>query len=257
MSRTVRPEAASTLERHTWEAAGRGVDVMLRDDGFAVVPGLGTAEDAAAARDALTLTAARLAESDRRTWRNPKGTCQVAWASRLAPGLAENPIREAARALAADIIGGRVVERFDYGLVTPPGGPGAPWHRDRESFVLPGVDGRVHVWVALQDIDESNGCLSYVPRWSDQDLVEEMAIACPTSAGTALVHDEETLHRSGSNDTSEPRWAWILQFAATSPVREAFFALDRVRAGLILGPTRRRLRGPRARPGTAASPEIP
>jgi phytanoyl-CoA hydroxylase len=223
------------------ETAGLDVVARLRKDGFALVPDLATRADAAAARVALTRASARLAQPGPAVWRNPRGTCQVAWASRLVPGLAEHPIRAAARALASEIIGGRVVERFDYALVTPPGGPGARWHRDHESFVLSGLKRRVHVWVALEDVDLSNGCLSYVRRGCDADDPDEAAVPCPASAGSALVHDEDTLHRSGDNRSENPRWAWILQFAAPGPAHMALLAADRARAGLILRPTRRRL----------------
>lgn len=247
MTQAASARSGRSLDRHTWNASDGGVDAMVSRDGFVLVPNLATAAVAGTARAALKRAAARLAVDEQSTWRNPKGTWNISWASRLVPGLAESPIRSAARALAADIIGGRVVERFDYALATPPGGRGAGWHRDKDSFVLSGVDRRVHIWVALQDVDESNGCLSYVPRGSDRDDGwEEMAVACRAPAGAALVHDEDTLHRSGPNDTGEPRWAWILQFAATSPARETLFALDRARASLLLRQARRRL----AEPGT-------
>jgi hypothetical protein len=217
------------------------VCARLSEDGFALVPDLVTAADAWAARAALTGAAARLAEPGPAVWRNPRGTCQIAWASRLVPGLANHPIRAAARALATEIVGGRVVERFDYALVTPVGGPGARWHRDHESFVLSGLKRRVHVWVALEDVGIANGCLSYVRRGGDEDDPDAAAIACPARAGSALVHDEDTLHCSGDNRSEAPRWAWILQFAVPGAAHATLLAADRTRASLILGPTRRRL----------------
>jgi len=214
---------------------------MVHEDGFALVPGLGSRACAERARTALIAARATLAASDRPTWRNAKDTALVGWASRLVSELRESPIRPAARVLAMEIIGGPVVERFDYALVTPPGGRGADWHRDEDSFTLPGADPRVHVWVALQDVDDANGCLNYVPRPRPQDEPDTCAIACPVTAGGALVHDEHCLHRSGANTTDAPRWAWVLQFAAARPSRRVLFALDRARATVLLTPARRRL----------------
>lgn len=237
----VTDDERARLAHHTFDPDRRTIGSMVRADGFALVPQLASVAAADDARTALTAAAAALANRDRPTWHNPKGTSQIAWASRLVPRLADSPIRSAALALAADIIGGRVVERFDYALVTPPHGPGAPWHRDADSFTLAGVDRRVHVWVALQDVDENNGCLSYVPRTAEQRPPDAAAISCPVAAGSALVHDEQCLHRSSPNTTEGPRWAWILQYAAAGPVRRVLFAADRSRATVMLSAARRRL----------------
>ena len=238
---TLTIDASHPSARHTLVAGSRSIGPMMRDDGFALVPALGTCGAAQRARSALIAARGTLAQRKRSTWCNPKDTARVGWASYLVPELRESPFRPAARALAADILGCAVVERFDYALVTPPGGPGAGWHRDVDSFTLPGADPRVHVWVALQDVDESNGCLSYVPRGDERDEPADAAIACAITAGGALVHDEHCLHRSGDNTTDSERWAWVLQFTVARPSRRVLFACDRARARILLTPARRLL----------------
>ncbi len=103
------------------------------------------------------------------------------------------------------------------------------WHQDG-AYV--GFDHRpyVTVWIALDDVNEANGCVSVLPRNLDEDenLVphkwdeqgkemvgydgQDPGIQIMGPAGTVAAFSSTTLHRSGANTTDRRRRAYICQF---------------------------------------------
>ncbi len=83
-------------------------------------------------------------------------------------------------------------------------------------------------WLALDDADESNGCLWVVPgshrsgtmgHHGDGDSPfrvgydgDEPGVAAPVPKGGVLVISSLLLHRSGPNTTGRLRRAWVIQF---------------------------------------------
>ncbi len=124
-----------------------------------------------------------------------------------------------------------------------------PWHQDFAYYEMPyTAAGRaipqgesVQFWMALDDVDEENGCMHFLAGEQDRPLrphyvaggeptddgrllaieAPERAldlsriVACPLKAGGATAHDLGTPHfTSGNRSADRPRRAFIFNFAA-------------------------------------------
>jgi phytanoyl-CoA hydroxylase len=101
-----------------------------------------------------------------------------------------------------------------------------PWHQDNGyTPLLP--DEYVTCWLALDDADESNGCLWVLPgshlhgtqRHHNTDGPfrqgydgDDTGVPVPVRRGSVLVFSSLLFHRSGPNVTDRPRRAWIIQY---------------------------------------------
>lgn len=122
----------------------------------------------------------------------------------------------------------------DHLLHKPPGGDDMEWHQDFSYLPLDRADG-LTLWIALDDITESNGCLYYVlgthllgerraawgmtgdddprARLPPIDLgADQPGTPAPTAAGCAVAHHTFLWHRSPRNDSGAPRRSWALSF---------------------------------------------
>ncbi|MGI4861236.1 MAG: phytanoyl-CoA dioxygenase family protein [Janthinobacterium lividum] len=112
-------------------------------------------------------------------------------------------------------------------------GPRTPWHQD-EAFRDPTMEyNELAFWLPLQAVDESNGCLKFIPgshlgevqmhrRPGDDprahalecsaDFGEENAVYCPLPMGGCTLHHGKTLHGAGPNGTSDARYAYVVHF---------------------------------------------
>lgn len=123
-----------------------------------------------------------------------------------------------------------------------------PWHQDFAYAQMPFTpaganipyDESVQFWMPLDDVDELNGCMHFLPGGHldplhphyvaggeptddgrllaienpEQELDLSKAIACPLRAGGATVHSFGTPHfTSGNRTTDRPRRAFIFNFA--------------------------------------------
>jgi ectoine hydroxylase-related dioxygenase (phytanoyl-CoA dioxygenase family) len=107
------------------------------------------------------------------------------------------------------------------------------WHQDSPYWPpLYPKDQQVTAWVALDDVDESNGCMSMVPgshAWGDQvaflhtlknfdDMPREFqggkieVRRCPVRRGEVHYHHALTWHGSQANTSDRPRRAVALHF---------------------------------------------
>ena len=107
------------------------------------------------------------------------------------------------------------------------------WHQDSPYWpVLTPKDVQVTAWVALDDVDEENGCMSMVPgshRWGDKvaylhslkefegmpdsfDGHDVRVVTCPVEIGTVHFHHPLTWHGSAANKSGRPRRAIALHF---------------------------------------------
>jgi phytanoyl-CoA hydroxylase len=109
------------------------------------------------------------------------------------------------------------------------------WHQDSPYWgILTPKDTQVTAWVALDDVDEENGCMWMVPgshRWGnaieflhtlkafeDMNAVQEfkgnrMEIRpCPVKKGEVHFHHSLTWHGSNANRSNRPRRAIALHF---------------------------------------------
>ncbi|MGH3499543.1 MAG: phytanoyl-CoA dioxygenase family protein [Nocardioidaceae bacterium] len=100
------------------------------------------------------------------------------------------------------------------------------WHQDAPLWPIVRPMEQVTAWVALDDVDESNGCMSMVPgshRWGDQipylrgiegfDLPSTFdghpveAVSRPVAKGEVHFHHALTWHGSHQNTSARPRRA--------------------------------------------------
>lgn len=108
------------------------------------------------------------------------------------------------------------------------------WHQDAPLWPIIEPMTEVSAWVALDDVDEANGCMSMVPgshQWGDniqflnslngQDfdsLPEEYSghevriVRCPVKKGEVHYHHALTWHGSHANTSGRPRRAIALHF---------------------------------------------
>jgi ectoine hydroxylase-related dioxygenase (phytanoyl-CoA dioxygenase family) len=124
-----------------------------------------------------------------------------------------------------------------------------PWHQDYSYAQMPftpagaaiPADEYVQFWLALDDVDEENGCMHFIPGAHRQPLLPHVvaggdpdysqrllaienpgmmlplgrAVACPLKAGGATVHNYGTPHFTPGNLTADrPRRAYIFNFAS-------------------------------------------
>lgn len=120
----------------------------------------------------------------------------------------------------------------------PDGGNGKatfPWHQDNGyASVLPCTN--VTVWIALDDVDERNGCVWVMPRSHQQGIlphkttspdswqltvaVEGNGTPAILKAGEAVAFHGNTLHRSLSNATGQVRRGFFIQYADANAVHQ-------------------------------------
>ena len=107
-----------------------------------------------------------------------------------------------------------------------------PWHQDAPLWPIIEPMTEVSAWVALDDVDEGNGCMSMVPGshlWGENmsfveslrsftELPAEFAghplqvRTCPVSRGEVHFHHALTWHGSAANTSGRPRRAVALHY---------------------------------------------
>ena len=110
-----------------------------------------------------------------------------------------------------------------------------PWHQDNGyASVEPCTN--VTVWVALDDVDECNGCVWVMPgshlngilphanatpdSWHLSVQVEGNGIPAILKAGEAIAFHGNTLHRSLANHTTSVRRGFFMQYADANAVHQ-------------------------------------
>ncbi len=106
------------------------------------------------------------------------------------------------------------------------------WHQDAPLWPIIAPMTEVSAWVALDDVDESNGCMSMVPGshlWGDQiDFLRTLknyeampdsfsgheckVIRCPVQSGEVHYHHALTWHGSHANNSNRPRRAIAMHY---------------------------------------------
>jgi ectoine hydroxylase-related dioxygenase (phytanoyl-CoA dioxygenase family) len=106
------------------------------------------------------------------------------------------------------------------------------WHQDAPLWPILAPMTEVSAWVALDDVDESNGCMSMVPgshQWGNHiDFLNGLpnydsmpaeyeghtvrVVRCPVKKGEVHFHHALTWHGSHSNTSNRPRRAIALHY---------------------------------------------
>jgi len=151
-----------------------------------------------------------------------------------APELTASVFYKNALAVARELLGPEAKFVADHALAKPARhGAITPWHQDdafREGFY---AHNEISVWLALQDTDASNGCLSFVRgshlkpvlphrSYGGNERVHALECfdgwtpdqveLCPLRAGDCTVHTNRTLHGAGPNTSPDPRYGYVLVF---------------------------------------------
>jgi ectoine hydroxylase-related dioxygenase (phytanoyl-CoA dioxygenase family) len=157
--------------------------------------------------------------------------------SRYEPALRRTVFRANAHAVARQLLGPSAELVFEHAMLKPAQiGAETPWHQD-EAFYPIYTDYRsVTIWMPLQPVDSSNGCMEFIAGSHMQGVLPHRRlnnnprlhglevcgadvskpIACPLPAGGATVHHCRTLHHAGPNLTDGPRRAYALGFGIHS-----------------------------------------
>ena len=142
----------------------------------------------------------------------------------------ENPALSAGREIAQQLLETIDVHFFFDMLISkePDQLSETPWHNDYSYSGVPTAPAghlsrltTLQFWVALDDVDEENGCMQFIPGshklpspehyvasgepdahnrlLAARDVDTSRAVACPLPAGGCTVHSSATLHSTGGN----------------------------------------------------------
>ena len=148
-------------------------------------------------------------------------------------------------ALAAACIGAKELRLWHDQIQYKPAGTGGvnPWHQDAPYWgsITP-KDEQITAWIALDDVDVDNGCMSMVPgshKWGvaidtihahnkpGMELPDTYEghpvkqVTCPVPVGGVHFHHSLTWHGSHANTSGRPRRAIALHFMTDRTVRDA------------------------------------
>ena len=128
-----------------------------------------------------------------------------------------------------EILGGEPRLVFDQIFLKPPRhGSAKPYHQDNAYFQCSPPDKVLTAWIALDDVDESNGCLRYIEGSHRMPILEHHAIEgerynitpddseidyqreapAPVPKGGVIFHHGQTLHTSHANPSDRWRRAY-------------------------------------------------
>lgn len=178
----------------------------------------------------------------------PLRNAEINRAIRLDPRLKRSDVFRRCLRLARGLRGRTTSYVFDHAIAKQPNSKAeTPWHQDQAFTGHRTVLRTVHFWIPLQDVDEQNGCMHFVPRSHLSGLLTHRternasggvvhsipAIdpargrAVPLRAGGITVHTPLTVHFAGANRSDSVRHAWILHFGP-------FGWLSKLRPSLLL-----------------------
>ncbi len=155
----------------------------------------------------------------------------------------------------AQLSGGKEIRLWHDQIQYKPAGVGGPnhWHQDAPYWPpLTPKGEQVTAWVALDDVDDENGCMRMVPgshlwgthvRWLEAlENFDAMPAEfggmpievkhCPVRRGQVHYHHGLTWHGSGPNKSGRPRRAIALHYM-TEKTRYAWGERDHVKSKLI------------------------
>lgn len=130
-------------------------------------------------------------------------------------------------ALTADILGPNIQLYWDQTVYKRPEGKREfPWHQDNGYAPTDPVH-YLTCWVAMNDATLENGCIWVLPKSHQQGVVphqrtdiglqcyfgEDPGIPVPIPAGSVVAFQSTLFHRSGSNQSSGMRKAYVVQYS--------------------------------------------
>ena len=156
----------------------------------------------------------------------------------------DNPVQATCQEIARQLLPGEPAPAFTFDMLiskAPRHIHDTPWHQDWAYSQMPfAAEGtpvplvQLTFWVALDDVDEENSCMQFVPGaqrtlrrhrvisgtaddegrlLGTENFEPEQVVVCAIPAGGCTIHTEGTLHYTGPNRSHERiRRAYILNF---------------------------------------------
>ncbi|NVK51550.1 MAG: phytanoyl-CoA dioxygenase family protein [Flavobacteriaceae bacterium] len=154
---------------------------------------------------------------------------QIMRPSLLAPKLKESYTYKHALKTVKKLLGDDMELDFDMLINKAPNtNTETPWHQDAAYWIKMPDKRAVSIWIALDDVYEENGCMWFIPKNKNQEIIEHKAmpnggalycevnnvnaIPIPLPIGGCTFHDGFTFHYSKGNITESQRRALILNF---------------------------------------------
>ncbi|MFT4035966.1 MAG: phytanoyl-CoA dioxygenase family protein [Patulibacter sp.] len=216
----------------------------FRERGFLVVPSITSASEVASLRDTLQQLFDRRAGWHEGAQFGLLGDADDGEASltqlvqpvNYAPELRDTEFRRNAAAIAKQLLGDAAMPSFEHSILKRAhDGAATPWHQDEAYRASDAFEyEQLSIWMPLQDVSEEQGCMQYIPGSHRRGILPhhrvkgdqaahsiecdrstfdpQMAVACPLSAGGAVIHLGRTLHCAGANTTAVARLAYVLAF---------------------------------------------
>lgn len=168
---------------------------------------------------------------------------QILGPEKFAPQLWDTLARANALHIVRQLLGADAEAQGSHAIFKPARhGAATPWHQD-EAYWNADLEYRsMSVWLPLQDVDESNGCMQFIAGSHQQEIAKHQSInndprihglelapdsnvatanatICPLAAGGATFHPSRTLHFTAPNNSERPRRALIMMFGAPTKKR--------------------------------------
>lgn len=147
------------------------------DDGFVVKQSFADEDTLASLRDAY----ADILDADAQGDRMLGGiTRQIMVPSAAHPTFNKNPLIKLGKEVVGQLSGAtEIVRVFDMLIYKPAGHPHeTPWHQDMSYTQMPyapagtvPAKGLVQFWVPLDDVDEDNGCMQFIPGQHEKPML--------------------------------------------------------------------------------------
>ncbi|MFW6058977.1 MAG: phytanoyl-CoA dioxygenase family protein [Phycisphaeraceae bacterium] len=169
---------------------------------------------------------------------------QILNPAKYAPELLETELLANVKRIGKQLLGDEAEAHFAHAIFKPAriGSP-TPWHQDASYWNPNFISRNISVWVPLQEATVDNGCMHFVPRSQEVDVIkhqsigndprvhgnelhpDEMwrvkdAVACPLPPGGATFHGGYMLHYTPPNKSDVPRRALILSITAPGRKRD-------------------------------------
>jgi ectoine hydroxylase-related dioxygenase (phytanoyl-CoA dioxygenase family) len=159
---------------------------------------------------------------------------QIIGPANYAPSLRKTQCFRNASAIAKQLLGEDARCLFELAILKSPrvGAP-TPWHQDEASCDPRFDHEHVGVWIPLQNVTAESGCLHFVPKSHQGEVLEhrpvngdptahsleyngtiaeDAEIVCPLPAGGFSLHHPRILHCAGQNVSDTPRLAYVMTF---------------------------------------------
>lgn len=211
---------------------------FFRENGFIQIPRVVSAEELDALRRGVDEV---LREREKAP--GPKGDAeyeriftQMVNVWRVNPLVKQHVLSPRLAGIARQLLGVEHVRLWhDHALIKMPrDSRESAWHQDHPYWPH-NQAASVSCWLAMDDVDETNGCMSFIPgshRWGrlepvrltdpqdlnsivpDADSRDFTAVPQPMPAGSCTFHHSLTFHYAGPNTTDRPRRAMVTIYMA-------------------------------------------